>query len=82
MNWLVTILTTLIATGGGIFCTYIVVRTNRQDRTLNQIELNVNSRLDRLLEQSKLDNIELGQLRPPNGEEMDPDAPPSATPAG
>lgn len=66
MNWLVTILTTLIATGGGIFCTYIVVRTNRQDHTLNQIELNVNSRLDKLLAQSKLDNIELGQLRPPN----------------
>lgn len=57
------ILVSVIGALGTVFAAYIISRTNRQDRVLNQIEVNVNSRLDRLLAQSAVDNAELGELR-------------------
>ena len=60
---LTVILVAVIGALGTVFAAYLVSRTNKQDRILNQIEVNVNSRLDALLTQAGLDNLELNKLR-------------------
>lgn len=49
---------------GAILAAIITVRSGSQDQKLDRIEINVNSRLDRLLTQANLDNAELDRLRP------------------
>lgn len=59
---------------GAILTAIITVRSSSQDRKLDRIEINVNSRLDKLLTQATLDNAELDRLRPqPYGRRHDDD---------
>lgn len=83
-----TILVAIIGALGTGFAGYMVSRTSKQDKQLSNIEINVNSRLDQLLHQSKIDNVELGGLRERQNEQDkygrrqgdDPEPTPPATP--
>jgi hypothetical protein len=66
-----TILVAVIGAGGAVVSAYIIGRFTRQDRVLDKIQVNVNSRLDKLLAQSKLDNTELDRLRQENDDLTD-----------
>jgi hypothetical protein len=54
---IILILIALIGAGGAVLGPYVVARLNRQDKTLGSIQVNVNGRLDRLL-QERAEHIE------------------------
>lgn len=71
-----TVLVAIIGAVTTVIGSYLTYRTHKQDQTLGRIEVNVNSRLDKLIDQAKLDNIELGELRSNGGGDDEPETMP------